>query len=212
MGDEAALRSGGEFDAGDAEGKHSGEQSPLQGRASFLKNWDWQLVIGLNRGSCDRGKAQHGYNSETHEKVRREWEELRQRELNLGELLDFLRRCHRNAPFLFFNGNTFGEIGRRVVDAVFTEFPLGRRREASSLAAHYVAGVLDRKPMEAGLISLASTADFQPGDPVRTLRDSTRGKVTRRLDDGRVGWRPDGSTSELIALPESLLPVPKKVR
>src|SRR6266849_4277405 len=33
----------------------------------------------------------------------------------------------------FLNGNTFGEIARRVIDAIFIEFPLGRRREAASL-------------------------------------------------------------------------------
>jgi hypothetical protein len=47
----------------------------------------------------------------------------------LGQTLDFLLECHRSAPFLFFNGNTFGEIARRIIDAIFVEFPLGRRRE-----------------------------------------------------------------------------------
>lgn len=125
--------------------------------------------------------------------------------MTLGEALDFLFQCHRGAPFLFFNGNTFGEIARRIVDAVFIEFPLARRREAASLAAHYVAGVLDREAMESGLITLAELAEFQPGDRVKTLRGSTRGVVVRLLPDGRVAWQPDGSPSELVALPESLL-------
>jgi len=30
----------------------------------------------------------------------------------LGETFDRLRAFHRKAPFLFFNGNTFAEIGR----------------------------------------------------------------------------------------------------
>ena len=125
--------------------------------------------------------------------------------MTLGDTLDFLLECHRSAPFLFFNGNTFGEIARRIVDAIFIEFPLARRREASSLAAHYVAGVLDRESMEAGLRSLAALADFKPGDRVKTLRGSTQGVIVSVLSDGRVAWRPDGSQSELIALPESLL-------
>lgn len=106
--------------------------------------------------------------------------------MTLGEALDFLFQCHQGAPFLFFNGNTFGEIARRIVDAVFIEFPLARRREAASLAAHYVAGVLDRESMESGLITLAELAEFQPGDRVKTLRGSTRGVVVRLLPDGRV--------------------------
>ena len=132
MSDETEIRPGGKDHPGDAHGERPGQQSPLQGRAAFVKNWDWQLVTSLNRGSCDRGKALHGHNSETHEGVRQRWEEMRARQLTLGETLDYLLECHRLAPFLFFNGNTFGEIARRIVDAIFLEFPPARRREASS--------------------------------------------------------------------------------
>ena len=52
--------------------------------------------------------------------------------------------------------------------------------------------------------SLCENASFQPGDRVKTLRGSTQGVILRLLDDGRVVWRPDGSRSELLALPESL--------
>lgn len=171
---------------------------------AFIKNWDWQLVTSLNRGSCDRGKAQFGHNSEAHERIRQRWDALHAQTMTLGEALDFLFQCHRGAPFLFFNGNTFGEIARRIVDAVFIEFPLARRREAASLAAHYVAGVLDRQSMESGLITLAELVEFQPGDRVKTLRGSMRGTIVRLLTDGRVVWRADSGV-ELTALPESLL-------
>ena len=204
MPDETEIRPGGEADAGDGDGERPGEQSPLQGRAAFIKNWDWQFVTGFNRGACERGKAQFGHNSEAHERVRQRWETVHTQSMTLGEALDFLFQCHRGAPFLFFNGNTFGEIARRIVDAVFIEFPLARRREAASLAAHYVAGVLDRQSMEQGLIALAEVAEFQPGDRVKTLRGSMRGKIVRLLPDGRVVWRAD-SGAELTALPESLL-------
>ena len=95
------------------------------------------------------------------------------------------------------------------MDAVFVEFPLGRRREAASLAAHYVAGVLDRKSMESGLISLGDLAEFQPGDRVKTLRGSMSGTILRVMPDGRVAWRAD-SGAELTALPESLIREKKK--
>jgi hypothetical protein len=204
MSDETEIRRGGEADAGDADGKRAGEQSPLQGRAAFIKNWDWQLVTSLNRGSCERGKAQFGNNSEAHDRVRERWERTHAQTLTLGDTLDFLFQCHRAAPFLFFNGNTFGEIARRIMDAVFIEFPLARRREAASLAAHYVAGVLDRQSVESGLIALAELAEFQPGDRVKTLRGSMHGTILRVLPDGRVVWRAD-SGPELTALPESLI-------
>ena len=88
---------------------------------------------------------------------------------------------------------------------MFADLPRGRRREADSLAAHYVAGVLDREPMVSGIISLVEVADFKPGDRVKTLKGSLHGVVRKILSDGRIVWQPDGNDAELIALPESLL-------
>ncbi len=65
--------------------------------------------------------------------------------------------------------------------------------------------MLDQALMLAALESLADSADWKVGDRVKSLRGSTHGIVTRLLSDGRVIWRPDGSQSELTALPESLL-------
>jgi hypothetical protein len=205
MGDEAEIRSGRKADRQDGHEKRFGQQSPLQGRAAFIKNWSWQSIVSFNQGSCNRGKALHGNNPETNERVCLEWEEKRPQELTLGETLDFLLCCHRAAPFLFFNGNTFGEIARRITDAIFIEFPHSRRREASSLAAHYVAGVLDRESMERGLVVLANLAEFKIGDRVKTLRGSLKGVVVKLLKDGRLVWRPDGGKSELTSLPEGLI-------
>ena len=53
--------------------------------------------------------------------------------------------------------------------------------------------------------SLCSTASFQPGDRVKTLRGSLHGHILRLMEDGRVVWRPDDTTAELIAMPESLV-------
>src|SRR4029077_1483534 len=116
------------------------------------------------------GRAKHGQNSETHAGCESEWLEGRAQERLFLETLDWRRSFHRKAPFLFFNGNTFAEIGRTLTDALFAEFPRGRRREAASLAAHYVAGVLNRDPVVDGIIALAEAADFQPGDRVKTLK------------------------------------------
>lgn len=210
MADETANRSAGKADSGDGSRGRGGEHSPLQARAAFIQNWSWESVVGFNKGACERGKAQHGNNSETHAQVRGEWEETQGKSLTLLETLDFLYRCHRSAPFLFFNGNTFAEIGRRLIDVLFADLPSGRRREAASLAAHYIAGVLNRGAMVSGVDALAQAAEFQPGDRVRTLKGSLRGVVKKTLPDGRVEWRPDGQKTELIALPESLLKDRKK--
>ncbi len=74
-----------------------------------------------------------------------------------------------------------------------------------SAIAHYIAGVLDREAMVEIVNCLTQTADWKVGDRVKTLRGTTRRIVVRFLEDGRVVWRPDGTHSELMALPESLV-------
>lgn len=96
-------------------------------------------------------------------------------------------------------------MGRTLVDFLFAEMPVGRRREVMSAVAHYIAGVLDRESMVEIVESLSQSADFKPGDRVKTLRGSLRGVVVRQLKDGRLAWKPDHGGAELIALPESLV-------
>ncbi|MBE0544839.1 MAG: hypothetical protein IH623_26165 [Verrucomicrobia bacterium] len=91
------------------------------------------------------------------------------------------------------------------MDFVFAELPTGRRREVMSAVAHYIAGVLPWEAMVQIIETLSQSADFKPGDRVKTLRGSTHGVIVRLLDDGRVVWRPDGTDSELTGLPESLV-------
>lgn len=125
--------------------------------------------------------------------------------MTLLETLQFLKSCHRRAPFLFFNGNTFAEIGRSLATALFSDLPFQRRKEASSAAAHFITGVLDEALMIAGINTLWSSASVCVGDRVKTLRGSVHGRVLRLLEDGRIAWQPDGTETELLALPESLL-------
>ena len=115
-----------------------------------------------------------------------------------------MRGLHRRAPFLFFNGNTFATIGRELAVVLFSDLGPGRRREIMSAVGHYIAGVLDREAMVAIVESLSEAASFQAGDRVKTLRGTTRGRIVRLLEDGRVVWQPDGSATELVGLPESL--------
>jgi hypothetical protein len=200
MSDETAIGPAGAPDRRGHPRGGAGEQSPLQVRAAFLKNRSWELVLGLNRGACARGSAQHGQNSENYAAVEAEWRQNQPAVQSLAETIEFLRQCHRRAPFLFFNGNTFADVGRTVVDVVFADLTTGRRREVMSA----VAGVLPWEAMVSIVESLCEAAEWKPGDRVKTLRGSLRGKILRLLEDGRVVWQPDGTASELTALPESL--------
>jgi hypothetical protein len=115
-----------------------------------------------------------------------------------------LRHCHRCAPFLFFNGNTFADVARQITAAVFADLSTGRRREVMSAVAHYIAGVLPWEAMVGIIESLAESADWKTGGRVKTLRGSLHGVIVRVLEDGHVVWKPDGAAGELTALPESL--------
>jgi hypothetical protein len=52
--------------------------------------------------------------------------------------------------------------------------------------------------------SVSQSADWKPGDRVKTLDSSLRGTIVRILENGRMLWKPDGAETELTALPESL--------
>jgi hypothetical protein len=103
-----------------------------------------------------------------------------------------------------FNGNTFAEIGRALANALFSDLAFHRRKETSSAVAHFITGVLDEDMMIEVIDTLSETSDWKTGDRVKTLRGSLHGKILRVLNDGRIVWQPDGTTSELTALPESL--------
>jgi hypothetical protein len=205
MSDEATDRSGGASDSGRPVPGGGGIGSPFQTRAAFLKNWDWVVIIGINRRACARGGAQHGINSEAGAACEAKWEALHQRELTLAETFDSLRGFHREVPFLFFNGNTFATIGRELSLALFRDLSPGRKREISAAVAHYIAGVLDRESMIQIVEGLSREASFYKDDRVKTLRGSLRGRVVRVQGDGRIVWKPESGTAELIALPENLL-------
>src|SRR3954462_5228366 len=99
MADEAEI---GSAEASDSRGHSKGSRgvgSPLQTRAPFLKNWDWQSVLSINQGACQRGRARQGINSETGAACAQEWEALQSEILTLAETLDHLRAFHRKAPF-----------------------------------------------------------------------------------------------------------------
>lgn len=88
-----------------------------------------------------------------------------------------MRSCHREQPFLQFNGNVFAELGRRLLDALFADVSPHRRREITSAVAHYIAGVLEEGPMVSIVEGMAQRFAFQVGDAVRSLRGTFQGTV-----------------------------------
>ncbi|MDZ4286880.1 MAG: hypothetical protein U0984_02920 [Prosthecobacter sp.] len=59
--------------------------------------------------------------------------------MSLAEAIDLCRRCHRLAPFCFYNGNTFSAIARSVIAKL--DLAEAQAFVIRSLAGHIVAGV-----------------------------------------------------------------------
>ena len=60
--------------------------------------------------------------------------------MTFRKIVDFLRWCHRAAPFCCFNGNTFAAIALTLLGKIETTPAEGA--VLRSAVGHYVAGVL----------------------------------------------------------------------
>jgi hypothetical protein len=77
--------------------------------------------------------------SDGHDLTKSLWEGRHRERMSLTEAVDICRRCHRMAPFCFYNGNTFAAIIRDVI--LNLRLPPERAYVVRSLAGHIVAGV-----------------------------------------------------------------------
>ena len=68
-------------------------------------------------------------------------------QVRLDEAVDLCRRCHRMAPFCFYNGNTFASIIALVIKKL--ALPADQAFVIRSLAGHIVAGVATDEEVKA---------------------------------------------------------------
>jgi hypothetical protein len=116
-------------------------------RKRWLAGVPWEMVVWQNERLCAAKNAHHGPTAEGHETTRKLWESSHREEMDLGEVVELCRECHRLAPFTNFNGNTFAAIARTLVDQV--DVAAERRAVARSLAGHIVAGVASADEVKA---------------------------------------------------------------
>ena len=115
--------------------------------SAWLAPFSWEMVVAQNAVLCAAKNALHKPTSDGYEAAKEQWESFHCRSTTLFDAIDFLRRCHRAAPFCFYNGNTFASIAVVVVnhlDLDATETAVVR-----SLACHIVAGVAGDEEVEA---------------------------------------------------------------
>ena len=108
-------------------------------KRAWLADYSWEFVTAQNAMLCAAKDAFHGPTSDGHEATKQLWQDNHRKEMDLAEAVEICRRCHRGAPFCFYNGNTFAAIIRDVVNQLGLS-PV-RAAAARSLAGHIVAGV-----------------------------------------------------------------------
>jgi hypothetical protein len=108
-------------------------------KRAWLRDYSWEFVTAQNAMLCATKHALHKPTSDGHDVTRSLWEENYLRETTLDDAVELCRRCHRGAPFCFYNGNTFAALIRDVINQL--DLPAERKAVVRSLAGHIVAGV-----------------------------------------------------------------------
>jgi len=106
---------------------------------AWLADFTWEIVTAQNAVLCAAKRALHKPTSDGHAETKELWEQTHLQEMRLDDAVDLCRRCHRKAPFCFYNGNTFASI----IALVIKRLPLSAEKAhiIRSLAGHIVAGV-----------------------------------------------------------------------
>ncbi len=106
---------------------------------AWLAKVTWELVTALNAQLCAAKQALHKPTSDGHDEARDLWVANHTRETSWSEAVELCRRCHKIAPFCFFNGNTFAAVIKIAVQGASN---LGFRDQHAlqSISAHIVAG------------------------------------------------------------------------
>jgi hypothetical protein len=76
----------------------------------WLADFSWQVVTEINAQLCEARQALHKSTSDGYREACDLWTSQYRKALSIPEAVDLCRRCHRLAPFCFFNGNTFVAI------------------------------------------------------------------------------------------------------
>ena len=113
----------------------------------WLAEIPWDLVVYQNAALCQQKSALHKPTSDGHDVTKALWESLHQQPMTLFEVIDLCRRCHRMAPFCFYNGNTFAAIARLLIGSLNIA-PI-QAAIVRSLAGHIVAGVATDEEVKA---------------------------------------------------------------
>ena len=116
-------------------------------KRAWLADYPWEFVAAQYAMLCTAKDAFQGPTSDGHEATKQLWQDNHCQEMSLSEAVKICRRCHRGAPFCFYNGNTFAAIIRDVINQL--GLSAAKTAVARSLAGHIVAGVASAEEEQA---------------------------------------------------------------
>jgi len=105
----------------------------------WLAPFTWDIVTAQNAVLYRAKNALHKPTSDGHEVTKELWEARHRQTMTLDDAVALCRQCHQQAPFCFYNGNTFVSIIALVIRKL--DLPPEQAVIVRSLAGHIVAGV-----------------------------------------------------------------------
>jgi hypothetical protein len=117
----------------------------------YLASTPWHVLEDINSALCQAGSYQVGRTSDGYPLAEELWQKSHGAPLTFLQAADLCRECHRLAPFLFLNGNTFASCARIALLPAWAQLPLTRQTVIRAALGHYIAGTIRRDELEAML-------------------------------------------------------------
>jgi hypothetical protein len=117
----------------------------------YLASTPWGVLEDINSALCQSGGYQVGRTSEGYAPARELWERTHATPLTFLQAADLCRECHRLAPFLFLNGNTFASCARIALRPAMNALPAVQQTVTRAALGHYIAGTIRRDELVATL-------------------------------------------------------------
>jgi len=148
-----------------------------------ISAYEWSLVEAFNKSLCENVGVAFGRSTDGYEKAKTLWEKS-PRHLPLEDALKLAHQCHRAAPFLNYNGNTFVAIFKLIIPEQIS-LPAIQKSALNSAVGHYIAGTI--LPEEERMLKLLTTSSLEKlkvGDQVQSLKGNIHGEIKEILSDG----------------------------
>jgi hypothetical protein len=113
----------------------------------YLASTSWVEIEKINAVLSKAGGYEPGRREEGYEPARALWEKKYNQPLTFLQVADLCLECHRLAPFLYLNGNTFASCARVALAPAFERLDYKKQTFSRAALGHYIAGAIDRSEL-----------------------------------------------------------------